>query len=72
MGNILAVSQGDNKVSLWKESGQSSPRCWTEYGLAHSASFASFAVDGDWKNLSSLKEGAETKAESKGERKSEL
>jgi len=33
MGNILAVSQGDNKVSLWKE-----------------------ALDGTWKNLTSVKD----------------
>jgi len=33
MGNILAVSQADNKVSLWKES-----------------------LDGEWKNLSEMKD----------------
>ena len=34
MGNILAVSQGNNQVSLWKE-----------------------GLDGQWQNLSSLREG---------------
>jgi protein transport protein SEC13 len=34
MGNILAVSQGNNQVTLWKE-----------------------ALDGQWQNLSSLREG---------------
>ncbi len=52
-GNILAVAQGDNKVSLWKEACKS----WhiTRSSEAESSLFC-VVVDGDWKCLTDSEE----------------